>query len=390
MMYWKSLTAFILLQTLVVSNTSAQHAGELLKDLELAFNRHLANPAQYSQRVKAECSIFPEGALFPYSLVALSWCHKIYRSPGSASTELPKIEKLLEMALGSSARVVRPPAGRFSELTTVGEQGVYVSQLAMALAAYRLAGGKRPDLIETENRLNAILVKALVSRGGKPIISNPGGEIWPFDTGIALFAVELHDRVAGSRNLPPLLQQHQSWILRHGTDSSTGLPASEVLGNGQLVPSRGCDLAWRLALWSQMDPSQSSKWYRNFRARYWKSSRLAKGFREWSHDKIKVVDLDSGPVLFGVGGTATVLGVCTAVAHSDRETVAVLCQQANVLNAARTRKDIISNAKIKTIYGGLHKIGIKTSRQYITGFLYGDVTTFYAMSWRPYPSKPIR
>ncbi len=383
------LATALLIQSLALSLSSAQDREPLLGKFDAAFTQYLTDPAAYSKKVESECGIFPEGLLFPYNLVALAWCHQIYRTPSTAPARLPKIETLLRKALASSTRTVKAPQGDFTQLSRVGDHGTFISQLAMALSAYRLAGGRAPDLLKVENHLHKLLVAELTKNGGSPIFSDPG-VIWPLDTTTALFAIMLHDRAAGTSTVDPLLQQHHNWILTKGIDSTTGLPASQVLKNGRLAVARGCDLSWRLSMWKELDPQQSQKWYKSYHSQFWKSSAISKGFREWSGDHIKTADLDSGPIMSGVGITATALGVGAAESHSDSSSLAILLAQTKMLAEARTKTDFISKIKISTVDKAWNEIGVSTSRKYLTGFLFGDACAFYGLSWHAYPRQPVK
>ncbi len=363
--------------------------GVVLEELHRRFARDLEEPAKYRGKVLAECVDFPEGGLVPYTFPALGWTHMVFADPASLPERLPRIEGALRLAMDSAARQVESPGGDLRNLFSLQAQGAYLSQLGMALSAYRLAGGKDPRIVETETRIVSILEAALHERKGHPIPSYPD-RICSIDTSIALMALHLHDRVEGSRRSEPLVARHLDWIEEYGTDRGTNLPSSRISTEGRLAPARGCDVSWRIALWQEMAPHQGREWYQTYRAQFWKKSTAASGFREWGTDQIQVRDRQSGPVIAGIGGNATLLGIAACRAVGDQPTSNLLMAQALRLHTARQSRDLMSRIMIRSMDGATRQSGISTSAGYLTGYLYGDATLFYSASWHPYPEKPIR
>jgi hypothetical protein len=88
-------------------------------------------------------------------------------------------------------------------------------------------------------------------------------------------------------------------------------------------------------------------------------------------------DIDSGPLILGIGPTATGVGVGAAKAVDDTKRMRVLARQLQLL------PDLLRLLEQgdEKLFGGQ----VRVSTQYVTGFLYGDAVLFYAITWVPYP-----
>jgi len=88
-------------------------------------------------------------------------------------------------------------------------------------------------------------------------------------------------------------------------------------------------------------------------------------------------DIDSGPLILGIGPTATGVGVGAAKAVGDAKRLGTLARQLKVLPDFLRRLE----AGDQQLFGD----SVWVNSQYVTGFLYGDVVLFYAITWLPYP-----
>lgn len=366
----------------VAAFSVAEDRAILVAELDQYFSQSLATPSAFDARVRVECQPYPEGDLTPFTFVATAWCHLIYQNPGTYGSKMPLIENALDLAVQATAKRVGASGGDLRNLESTNQHGGHLARLAMALTAWRLAGGNRAGLVLVEEHLIKLLSIDVGARSG-PITSHPG-EIFPLDTTIALFAIDLHDRIESTDKASELISSHKKWIIEKGTDASTKLPDFKG-GSNQ---ARGSDLSLRLALWSELDREQGQKWYQIYRSKFWAKATVAQGFREWSNGD-KTTDFRSGPILAGIGGSSTVLGLPASLSYHDSAASDLIFGQAGKLSKSRKSKDFISRILAKTIDKALVRSGIEPAPGFITGFLYGDAMAFYAASWHDYPDKVV-
>jgi hypothetical protein len=347
--------------------------AELAARLEKGFDGWLADPAAYETTVRRECRRYPEGDLFPYTLPAMAYAQGVYADPSRRAQALARMAPLLDRAVSAAALRTRAPDRDLVRLEAYGSHGVYLGQLGLALASWRLAGGD-DRYAAIEAHLAGLLADALAERGGAPIDSFPAYS-WTFDTVPALAAVAAHDRLAATSRAAPLVAAHARWVREHGTEPSTGLPWSRVARDGRgLTGPRGCELSWRIALLAQLDRDQAAALYRRYVEVHWLDRGSLAGFAEWPRGQSERADADSGPISLGIGATATAFGLAAARALGDRARLERLVAQVD---------EVRSLAVLGSAMGG-GSSGFQP--EYLTGFLYGDAVLFYAATWHEWPA----
>jgi hypothetical protein len=119
-------------------------------------------------------------------------------------------------------------------------------------------------------------------------------------------------------------------------DERLGLPWSEATGRtaGSRDP-RGSALAWQTRYLVEVDPQLASRWWRGFRDHYLVDNVAGAGFREWPVGRDRAPDIDSGPIVAGVGAAATALAIAAARVMRD-EVLAARLQATAALVGATT------------------------------------------------------
>lgn len=293
---------------------------------------------------------------------------------------LKRMAPLLDEAIRSTEAKVAVRAGDLEKLTGYRGQGTYLGQLNLALASWSLAGGDERYL-PLHRHLTEVLASELGRKRGQPIKSFPGYS-WTFDTVPALVSISAFDRHSGGERAAPLLKAHREWVRDHGIHPTTGLPWSRMAAKGRgLAAPRGCDLSWRIALLAQVDRGWAEELYGRYTSSFWLDRRMMSGFAEWPEGRRGRTDLDSGPVFQGIGSSASTLGLASVIAMDDRERRDTLEDQLAMRHVALplllTRDHRTGRQRIAGM--------IDHDSQYVTGFLYGDVTLFYSLTWQEWP-----
>jgi hypothetical protein len=344
--------------------------------LEKRFDASLDKPDAYREIVRKECAIFPEGDLFPYVLPALGYVNRGLSDPARMEGCRTRVRQLIDLAIPAVVRKVGPSGGTLANLDTYRHHATYLGMINLALGGYRLIGGD--DRYEAVHKtLTDVLAKALLENEGRPLDSYPS-LCWPFDTIPCLLSLKLRDKIAGMTRTEPLLRRHLEWVERSGTDPALGLPVSRMDKAGKpSAPPRGCDLSFRLCLLVHLDRAQAENVYKKYMEAFWIDRGIVSGFAEWPHGKDGPADADSGPIVLGIGLSATGLGIGAARAMGDEARQASLARQLANLQAFRRLAESMDKKS-----GGAFAIPL--SDRYVTGFLYGDACLFYAATWTPW------
>ena len=353
------------------------------KKLARQFDALVAEPKSYQAGVSRECRRFPEGDIFPYTLPAIAYANLALSDPGRRKDALEHIPGLLAPAIASTVAKVKPPGGKLERLTSYRRHATYLGQLNMALGYYRLIG--RDDRYQAINQaISEVLHKALVELKGRPLESFPTYS-WTFDTIPALVSLKLYDHNTGKERSDAVIRQHLDWISSHAIHKPTNLPYSRInnaTGRGTALP-RGCDLSLRISLIAHLDAPLAKTMYDTYVKAFWIDRKIVSGFAEWPGGKAGKQDADSGPILMGIGMTASGMGIAAATATGDTPRAGRLAGQ--TVGFKGLMRQIIAvqpAARTKLTLNGR----INPSSDYVTGFLYGDACLFYAITWQALPA----
>jgi len=336
------------------------------------FDQRLKEPEAYHQRALRECSAFPEGRIYPFAIPALAYANVGLGDAKQRQHSAAQMQKLIDLLIATVIEDIRPPGGDLRRLPHYQKEGTRLATLNLTLACYALIWDDG-RYVSLHDRLSLLLRRALTERSGKPLASYPA-YTWYFDTIMALVSLELYDRAHGLAQTGPLVEQHFAWLRSHATDTGTGLPVAYAGG----LP-RGCDLSMQICLLQQLDSRTAQRMYADYVLHHWVNFGFIAGFREWpkSRGPSSTGDIDSGPLILGIGPTATGVGIGAAKAVSDANRLSTLARQLKFL------PEFLRHLE----QGGQQLFGdqVRVSSQYVTGFLYGDAVLFYAITWVPYP-----
>lgn len=357
-----------------VARPSSSAEDRLWVDLD----RRLADPAAYRSLVDAQTGNFPEFRLFPYVLPVLALASRSRREGEDPVVLLARMETLLDLLVPEVARRLKVSGS--DGIPGARGQGTWRGQLALALSAYRMAGGgDRYEALHAE--LCAVLLSELQARGGAPIDAYPG-LVWGFDTIPVLLALRLRDRAVGLPGAEEAIQAHLRWVDEH-LDPETSLPPSRFeLDGGRIVEGpRGADLGLRITLMAQLDPARAAALYERFVQHFSTEVLGMEGFAEWPDGQSGRPDYDSGPVVLGLGMSSTGFGLGAARALGDRERFARMEPQL-------TRFPLLLAQSGPLVGPQLQALGMRLdTREFLTGLLLGDLSMLWGLSWEDWGAR---
>ena len=342
----------------------------LRRRLNADFTARLADGPAYARRVDRDCAIFPEGRLYPFAFPAMALARSLSRDAERADVQRQAIATAIDLAIAATQR--QAGVADLADLKDYARQGTWIGTLALALDAWPQAGG--------DDRYQALqahccdlLAAAIAERHGAPIASYPA-LTWSFDTTVALAALHAWDRRHGGERAVPLLRAHLAWLAARGCDAD-GLPRSEIQAGLADGPPRGCDLSWRITLLHGMDPDAAVALYRRYHAAAWEERFAYAGFREYPRGYAGGADLDSGPLVDGIGLTATGFGLAASRVCGDAATYQRLAGQLALLPQLRPAVLRLDPGAARV----LEQFG--NDADCVSGFLFGDAVCFYVLTW---------
>ena len=157
--------------------------------------------------------------------------------------------------------------------------------------------------------------------------------IWPADNVVALYSLAVHDRLYATSYRTAV----ERWIdfMSSRLDPETGLMPYKLdhrTGDPAVLP-RGVTLAYSIAFLSDLAPELACGQYQAFRTHYheWRFGLL--GVREYPRHSAGPVDIDSGPIVLGIGAGASGFALAAARAMGDEPSYASLVLSAELLGA---------------------------------------------------------
>ncbi len=141
---------------------------------------------------------------------------------------------------------------------------------------------------------------------------------WPADQVAVLFSLYLYDKNYGTHISDVPINEWLEYMDRYGIDPKTGLHKSEITGKEKYssVP-RGCALSWSIRYMSYFDKRKTKIIWERYKKSFLKDYLIVAGFREYPKGSMFIADIDSGPIINGIGASATVLGIGAANAMGD-------------------------------------------------------------------------
>ncbi len=359
--------------------------GIIRRRLVAQFDAYLTTPADYRDRVGRECHVFPEGDLFPYLYPAMAYVNLALEDPERTDHSVTQAGKLIDLAIPSVIRHVRPPGGRLERLSDYRQHAMYLGQLNLALGAYYLiSDDNRYDTLH--RKLSDLLHQALVEAKGRPLRSFPQYS-WPFDTIPVLVSLDLYDARTSRPRSAQAVRAHLSWVRANATHPGLRLPYSRIdnaTGRGRELP-RGCDLSFRLCLLPQVDRAYAEQQYAQYLKHYWLDQGLLAGFAEWPGGTKRFEDMDSGPIIMGIGLGSTGLGLGATIAMDDKERLKRLTAELATLDLLRPL--FVAAQQEATGKAAAKLRMIRLDAKHVTGFLFGDAMLFYCITWQPWTEE---
>lgn len=260
--------------------------------------------------------LFPEGYFFMYALYGLAWVDVGLRE----ETGSPRRREALREGRWALAHLdsTRGKAVFSAELDP--PYGVFYvgwrSWLQGGVLKLQDAGNRIPgEVARFEADCDALA--AAYARSSTPFLKAYPGAAWPVDNTVAIAALRLHDSLFAPRYADTITK----WCAaaKAKADASTGLLPHEVdpdTGDAVDMP-RATSLSLMTRFLYEIDPVWGRDQYERYRTRYVATPLAIPGVREFPRGVSRRGDVDSGPLVMGLSGSASVVTIGAAQVHGD-------------------------------------------------------------------------
>jgi hypothetical protein len=267
-------------------------------------------------------SVFPEGYVFTWALYGLT--------SAQVARALPHSDERRDQALREARAAVAHVVSDHAKSTFVSDMepryGAFYSSWALYLRScvLRASGALGPapfDLNEFKRDCDSFA--AALSRSESPYLPSYPGAVWPADTAPGVAALAIADSVFGGRYRPVIAR----WV---EAARQRGDPEYGAIPHAADGGPRGESLALMSYILVDVDPSLARHQYDVLRQNFVAYTWGIPGVREYPHGVDGHGDIDSGPIVLGLSGPATVVGAGAAIANGDEDLATALLATAEV------------------------------------------------------------
>ena len=258
---------------------------------------------------------FPEGYLFTLALYGLT--------SANVARSLPPSDPRRNEALRAAREAITHVNSDTAKATFVAEMtprhgAFYASwSLYVRSAVLRASLPTDPvpfDLRQFEQDCDNFALALAAS--DSPFLDSFPEAVWPVDTSVGIAALAIANPYLGNRHKATVA----TWISRARLrrDLQTGALSHNATADGLSQGSpRGGSLAMMSFVLADADPAFARQQYDVLRKYFVDYSWGIPAVREYPHGVNGITDVDSGPVILGFSGPASVLGAGAAIAHGD-------------------------------------------------------------------------
>lgn len=274
-----------------------------LRGLKEALDQHADTDMQ---------DIFPEGHVFLNAIYALAWSSFLENRANNRFVSEGRAE-MHKAWLKINSSTGRAP---FNEALSLPYGSFYNGWSSYVLGSkLRIEKADRRDKDEVAQfkQQCAAIAKAIQQRT-YPVSYD--GSAWPADVMVCVASLSLYDRLFK----PQYKEVIDRWVteVRKHVDADGMLPHSVLPADGRVrEPARGSSLALMLIFLREIDAPLAQEQFALFEEKFIDSWFGLTGVREYPKGVSGIGDIDSGPVIFGFGGAATIVGIHTLSLYGE-------------------------------------------------------------------------
>lgn len=318
--------------------------------------------------------------VFAHTLYGFSLVNTVLLDPHNETRRAEashELEWLLE-------RLNQPAATQGFVSTQVPYGVFYLGERNLTLAGLMLIDpDPDPDYEQQFHHNSHLLYEAFMNSPSAHLETWPGAA-WPADNVPALYSLVIHDRLYNTN----YGRAAARWVevMAATADPATGLMASRIdyASGAALDLPRGCALSLTFAFLPDFAPDFARAQYAAYRRHFFKTTLGFAGIREYPPGRERPADIDSGPILLGVGAAATGIGLAATKAMGDTATFESIVQLSEIIGLPVQRSGQKAYLLGQLLIGDEFQVWGKTITPWSisTG---RKATTFNQIGWPPQP-----
>lgn len=261
--------------------------------------------------------MYPEGYLFLNALYGLSWCNLLAKTPVQSPVYQRGIEEV-RWAL----HAIDSPKGKvpFSPNLPLAYGAFYRGWSNYLRGKYlELLPGMREDTLQAQIfQTNCAQIAKAVAESKTPFLESYVYATWPADMVVLMASLAQHDRLFMSQYGSLM----QNWLKQvdKRTDQLGLIPHSVHPYTGKVLEAaRGSSQSLILNFLIEIDSTYARRHFEQYKKSFLTRRTGLPGIREYPKGTLGFGDVDSGPVIFGIGGAASIVGQRTMALYGEAD-----------------------------------------------------------------------
>jgi hypothetical protein len=316
----------------VPPSTRAEELAQVVSVL-----RGLEHDVERGDALQRMQRMFPEGACFTLTLYGVSWANVAEHPAADDALKEEAIARLwYAVAHVNRGLAVDPFTDTQVRLGVfwLGQRNLLLARLLRVMPEQQ-----RPQHLVTEFHENSQQLADAFLASPHRHLDSYEGMVWPADNVTALLSIVLHDRLYGTDH-GRAYQEWKQWTLDHLHPETKLMGGRLNSSTGALIePARGSGNSWITTLLAEIDPEFARDLYSRYRKHFAIERLDFLMFREWPQGEARGADIDSGPIIWDAGVTATGVGLAAARANGDAEMASDIHALSELLGWPTTRGD---------------------------------------------------
>lgn len=262
--------------------------------------------------------LFPEGFVFVNALYGLSWCELSQAFPNDSALK----EKALNEALYAYGQLESEQAKSAFPEILIPEHGIFYT----GWKNYLLSNLLGIDRKMSKNQQYITLFKDECDRisnalkaSKSPYLESYPEQCWPADMFVAIASLNNYDKIIESR----YEEQITKWVkdIKKQLDPNTHMIPHKInRDDGKVLQgTRGCSIVLILRMLAEINPTFAQEQFRLFDSLFLDKTMGLPSVREYPKGTYGIGDIDSGPVILGVGFSATIVMIGTYSVYKKHE-----------------------------------------------------------------------
>jgi hypothetical protein len=190
--------------------------------------------------------------------------------------------------------------------------------------------------LSMNRKISEYLAETTIQDAQKHVHSFPNQPYkWPADQVATLYSLYLFDQNNQTDLSVKPIREWLTYMQSQGTAPIMCLHYSEISRKIDYWKyPRGCALSWSVKYMSKFAPEEARELWENYRKHYKNNYLLVAGFREYPTSVDREPNVDSGPIIWGNGASATAFGLAASRMMDDPYTYYQIQNAVHLADAA--------------------------------------------------------